>query len=234
MIEKHSSKLVILTLFLLIISSSCAQTGKDQIQEIIPQPSQSALTILNLNPIFTPTPDQVTSTPIATATLTITAEPLPSESIDTYESPTNTPNNPSQTCTNQAEFIKNLTVGNNTALNPGQQFAKIWQIKNVGSCTWTNDYNLVFTNGNDLHSPAYVSIQGPVAPGETIDLRLNLVAPNEEGSHSGSWMLQDNMGNRFGIGQSGDQPLELTIFVKPTPAPTSGCVQCQVDDHKNP
>jgi hypothetical protein len=231
---KPYSKLAIMALFLLILTSSCVQAGNDPIQNVDPQPSQSALTILNLNPIFTPTPDQVTFTPTATATLTITAEPLPSESIDTYESPTNTPNNPSQTCTNQAEFIKNLTVGNNTALNPGQHFAKIWQIKNVGSCTWTNEYNLIFTNGNDLHSPASVSIQGPVAPGETIDLRLNLVAPNEEGSHSGSWMLQDNMGNQFGIGQSGDQPLELTIIVKPTPAPTSGCVQCQVDDDKTP
>jgi hypothetical protein len=234
MIEKPSSKRTILALFLLILTSSCSQPKIDKTPTVNPTPSQSALTILHLSPIPTPTPDQVTFIPSATATSNITVEPSPSISLENPESPDDSSNDSSQVCSNHAEFIKNLTIGNNTALNPGQYFAKIWQIKNVGSCTWTNEYRLVFTNGNEMHSPASISLQGSVSPGEIIDLRLDLVAPYEEGSHSGNWMLEDNLGNLFGIGQSGDQPLEVVIIVKPTPAPTSGCVQCQVDDHKNP
>ncbi len=223
-----------LVLLLFIFTSSCVSSNNNQAEIINPKPTQGALVMLNDLPSSTATQNQPTYTPITSSTSTITTQPSTLEHTATPHEIETIPPNQSPTCTNQAEFIKNLTVGNNTALIPGQYFAKIWQIKNSGTCTWTNEYNLIFISGNNMNSPDSIGLQESVAPGKVIDLRLDLVAPNEEGNHSGNWMLQDNLGNLFGIGQSGNQPLEVVIIVKPTPMPTSGCVQCQVDDDDAP
>jgi hypothetical protein len=232
--KSHSLFFTSLVLLLLIITNSCTNNSNTQAEPVSVQPSQSALTILNLRPQVTSTLEEITSTPLPTETSVIASQSSPSEKPVILETPTFNASNNLSTCTNQAEFIKNLSIGNNTALNPGQYFVKIWQIKNAGSCTWTKEYSLIFSSGNEMNSPVTVSFPLSVPPGGTIDLRLDLTAPEEEGSHSGSWMLQDNLGNLFGIGQSGDQPLEVIIVVRPTPAPTSGCVHCQVGDDDTP
>jgi len=45
---------------------------------------------------------------------------------------------------NQVSFVKDITVVDGAIMAPGEGFKKTWQLSNVGSCTWTTDYDLVF------------------------------------------------------------------------------------------
>jgi hypothetical protein len=112
-----------------------------------------------------------------------------------------------------------LSVGDNTAFKPGTVFAKIWQIKNAGTCTWTTAYSLVYASGESMGSPVALPLLQDVKPGETVDLRLTLIAPENPSTYTGNWYLQDTSGAVFGLGMDGTQPLALTIIVQPLAKP---------------
>lgn len=188
-------------------------------------PTFVVVRILDLDAIYrvTPTTQLVTPTPFFTPTLPslsrsspnpATASPLPQPSA-------------TRSCINKAEFVRNLTLNENTALKPGEQTKKVWQIRNVGECTWTTAYSLVFSAGESFSAPLQTFFPQVTPPGATLDLSLAIVAPLVPGTYRGEWMLQSAEGQLFGIGPNGDQPLGLVLIVKPPPRPTPGCAACQ-------
>ena len=102
----------------------------------------------------------------------------------------------------QARFVKDVTIPDETDLDPGEAFTKTWRLQNAGSCTWTIGYLLYFESGNIMGGPTsqYLTSQ-PVFPGETIDVSIDLVAPEETGTYLGNWMLRNVKGEGFGIGE---------------------------------
>jgi Ig-like domain from next to BRCA1 gene len=129
---------------------------------------------------------------------------------------------PTPSCTNRVEYIKALNILDNAALDAGQSFAKIWRIKNTGTCVWTTDYVLAFYSGEQMGGQTAIPLSSVVQPGETVDLRVDLVAPLNQTSYTGNWVLKDASGNSFGVGEMGNQSISVTILVKPSPMPTSG------------
>jgi hypothetical protein len=65
----------------------------------------------------------------------------------------------------------------NAALDAGQSFAKIWRIKNTGTCVWSTGYTLAFYSGEQMSGQPSIPLVSVVQPGDTIDLRVDLVAP---------------------------------------------------------
>jgi hypothetical protein len=55
-----------------------------------------------------------------------------------------------------------------------------------------------------------------VVPGQTIDLSVALTAPASNGTYRGNWMLQNENGDRFGLGIDGDKPFWVQITVGET------------------
>ena len=82
-------------------------------------------------------------------------------------------------------------------MKPGQAFTKGWQVKNTGTCTWNNNYRLVFVSGYRMGGEP-VAVAREVKPGETYDLQLNLVAPLNPGTYQGVWQMQNAQGRGFG------------------------------------
>jgi polar amino acid transport system substrate-binding protein len=94
---------------------------------------------------------------------------------------------------------KNMTAP--AVLQPGQQFSKGWRLRNAGTCDWTPDYALTFRSGNTPASRmggSDLKIGKTVAPGQTIDLSVNLVAPQAPGVHQGFWQMANASGRPFG------------------------------------
>ena len=158
-----------------------------------------------------------------TATLEATEAPTPTHTpVPTYTSiPVVIVTQANSGCTNQAEFVKHLTVSYNSAIKPGEYFTKIWQIRNTGTCTWSTDYRLVMIGGEPMQAPETIQLTQEVKPQESLDLRVNLVAPETPDFYENSWMLQDQDGNFFGFGTQHDEPLMVKIQVpqifKPKP-----------------
>jgi len=116
-------------------------------------------------------------------------------------------------CTNRAEFVKNLTISDRTALGPEQTFAKVWRLKNVGTCTWTTAYSIAFYNGDVMGDTLMAFLPQTVHPGEALDLRLDLISPALPSLYTGFWLLKDEIGQQFGVGPQADQPLVVAIIV---------------------
>ncbi|MBN2116372.1 MAG: hypothetical protein JW730_07370 [Anaerolineales bacterium] len=105
-----------------------------------------------------------------------------------------------QACTDRAQFIADVTVPDGTRFDPGAAFKKTWRLKNIGTCTWTTSYTMVFDSGERMGAPASVAFPASVGPGQTVDLTLDMTAPNTAGHYIGYWKFKNAAGVLFGIG----------------------------------
>ncbi len=105
---------------------------------------------------------------------------------------------------NMATFVKDITfadngIGKGPSVKPGTKFRKTWQIKNVGTCTWTPEYKWAFDHGFLLNGKSTQPLSNtPVMPGQTLNVSVDLTAPMEEGVYTGYWRLVDPQGQDFG------------------------------------
>jgi hypothetical protein len=155
---------------------------------------------------------QPTTTEVPTATSIPTSTPTPTPV------PTNT-NTPVPTATpdpnpcNAAKFVEDVTIEDGTTFYPGADFTKIWRLKNVGTCTWSTNYSVVFVDGARMDGNQAQSLPGQVRPGETVDIVMDLKAPKSPGDYQGLWMLRDSGGVLFGLGNIADKPFWVSISV---------------------
>ena len=102
---------------------------------------------------------------------------------------------PSTTDCDLVEFVSDVTVPDNSNADPGQNFAKVWRLRNAGSCTWTSGYDLVFHSGDQMGAPASLQLtSGTVAPGGTVDVSVDLTAPTSAGTYQGFFKLRNASG----------------------------------------
>ena len=155
-----------------------------------------------------------TETPTIEQQFTATAEHLPS---DTPELPTPTSLPPTPTIPpipcGWAQFIEDVTVPDGANFTPKSEFTKTWRVKNIGLCTWTDEYDLVFVDGHQMNGLDETPFKGDVLPGEIVDLSVNLTAPENVGRYRGDWKLRADTGVHFGIGQAANDPLWVEIRV---------------------
>jgi hypothetical protein len=106
---------------------------------------------------------------------------------------------PPTTC-DRGAFVADVTIPDGTTLAAGTPFTKTWRIRNAGSCTWTTSYTLVFTFGDLLGASPVIPLPSSVAPGQTVDLSVNMVAPNTAGHYRSYWRFKNAVGAPFGVG----------------------------------
>lgn len=166
-------------------------------------------------------PPTETSAPTATQSPTDvppTATPSSIPPTETQAPPTATSAPPTPTknplrC-DWAQFVSDVRVKDGDTFLPDEKFTKTWRLKNIGSCTWTTDYALVYSSGTTMDGPERVRLTENVPPGDTIDLSVNLIAPSRDGTFTGKWMLRNANGVIFGVGSKADQEFWVKINVK--------------------
>jgi hypothetical protein len=114
----------------------------------------------------------------------------------------------------KAKFVSDVTIPDGTEIEPGEDFTKTWRLKNAGSCTWTSDTKLIFDSGNAMNSLASTSIGQTVYPGNTIDISIELTAPEDSGTFTGYYLLRSPDGVRFGLGNNADISFWVKIDVE--------------------
>lgn len=97
---------------------------------------------------------------------------------------------------NKALFISE-TIPDDTSIEAGKDFKKTWRLKNIGTCTWTTEYKLMFASGDQLSGPNAINFPIAVKPNESIDLLLNLKAPTTAGTYTSNWRMVDEKGVAF-------------------------------------
>ncbi len=112
-------------------------------------------------------------------------------------------------------FVADVSVPDNSALAPGETFDKTWRVRNTGSEAWAETIRLAFVSGARLGA-AEGDFIPPVEAGDEVDITIPMVAPEEPGTHTGTWRVVDGSGNPLGNGL-----LTVTIqVVGPTATPT--------------
>ena len=90
-----------------------------------------------------------------------------------------------------------LTVPDDTKMDPGEVFDKAWIFKNVGYCTWGEDFEIVFVDGDQMGEVSFKKIGVEVDPNEEVEVLVKLYAPNSAGTYRGDWMLRNEDGVEF-------------------------------------
>lgn len=126
-------------------------------------------------------PTQETSTSVSTATPTLTAT-----------------TKPAATAADNGAFTYIETIPDGSDFSPSAAFTKTWQFKNTGSTTWTTAYSLVYIDGPALSAKNSVPLPNEVAPNQTVDISVDMVAPSQPGSYKSYWRLINPSGQFFG------------------------------------
>ena len=211
---KHLIKISwLLIAFALLTLAACGGgTSATPTADAAPVFTQIALTALALQTetalAASPTPT-ATNTPKAELTPKVTNEPLitdtplpgtPSATPLVLKTPRATSQ---QACDNPDSNIIDVTIPDNTEISSGASFVKTWGFKNLGPCTWNQDYVLIFSYGSATEDTKWdkvkpVNFPDVIAPGDTMNISVNLTAPSDAGTYRGVFRLQNDKGFNFG------------------------------------
>jgi hypothetical protein len=94
-------------------------------------------------------------------------------------------------------FVSDVTIPDNTAMTPGQNFTKTWKVLNSGTCAWDAGFKFAFTGGEQMSGVTY-TLPSAVAPNATLDISVAMIAPSKTGTLRGNWRMQTAGGQFFG------------------------------------
>ncbi len=184
------------------------QLTKQVLQDLVVQLTSVAVASTPINTATLPPPTPVQNTPMSV----IPTLPLqPTSTVPTINiPPTATPN---LALCNHAQYIRDVSIPDGTVLGPSTDFTKIWRIKNIGTCVWGSRYAVEFVSGDRMEASRNVPIGQTVYPGDTVDIEVDMVAPNKSGRYQGEWILATDQGVRFGIGNQANSTFWVAIKV---------------------
>jgi hypothetical protein len=145
---------------------------------------------------------QTVQAALATAappTATFTRVPFPTipALVTTEPAATQKPVASATSSCDNADFVSDVTIPDNTPIGAGDGFSKTWRLKNAGDCSWTTSYAVVFLSGTSMDGPAVQALTGNVNSGQTVDITVDLTAPEANGTYTGNWGLRNGAGVIF-------------------------------------
>lgn len=114
---------------------------------------------------------------------------------------------PQVNCTDVLSFMEDITIPDGTVVKPGDSLDKRWQVRNNGTCDWTDKFSLKIVAGDPLGSPDSQALF-PARSGSAAVIRMMLTAPQEPGSYRTAWQAYNPDGKPFG------DPIYIDIVVK--------------------
>ena len=148
--------------------------------------SQFTLTAAAFTPTSAPVRD--TSTPEVTATATSQA----------VAQVTNAEGTTVALCDKYSWDLETIDVNvpDGTIMSPGQEFIKTWKIKNIGTCTWGEGYELIYSYGEEMDGVAQ-PLGAAIGQGQEVDVSVQFTAPDLTGSYTSLWTLENPTGIAF-------------------------------------
>jgi hypothetical protein len=213
---KYLSVMILLSLGLL---TACG-LGKPQTPTADPS--------LLITQVFQTVEAELTSTAAAMPTTTFTPEPSSTPTVTATPAITTTPlgtlpggvppvgiGQPTVSADN-AEFVADVTVPDNSQILPKTEFTKTWRIKNIGTTTWNANYKLVYLDGVSISMVEAVlkvteaKLTSEVKPGAEVEISVPMVSPGKNGTYKIWWKMLNPQGYFFG------EPLYVQIVVGDT------------------
>lgn len=96
----------------------------------------------------------------------------------------------------EINWVADVTVPDGSEIRPGESFTKVWRVRNSGTTTWGQGYNLAFFGDDKMNGPDSFALPS-AKPGETVDVSVVLTAPNAPGRHKSTWKARNSQGKTF-------------------------------------
>ena len=122
-----------------------------------------------------------------------------------------------------------VTVQDDSTIFKGESFIKTWRLVNSGTCAWTTEYGIVFSYGTQLSTQTTYAMPAYVPVGSSIDISIEMTAPQDPGTYQSSWMLENPAGSHFGLGPNGTSPFYVRIIVPAEAATATPTTASQPD-----
>ena len=139
---------------------------------------------------------------------------IPRNSAGWNGSSPSTPSIPPTTACNRAQLVSDVSIPDGSTVAAGSTFTKTWRLKNIGTCTWTTGYVLIFDHGERMDAPGTTPLTtGSVPPNGTVDVSVTLRAPATPGTYQADFRLRSHDNVVFGIGANGQDTFWVKIVV---------------------
>lgn len=193
------NRFMLILVFVGVAVSACSTQRK-----IVPTLSPIVITSISISATDTPAP---TNTSTATNTSTPTHTPRPTYTPRPVHTPTPTPE-----CEFDATYLKDVTIPDNTRLEPGEEFVKTWLVENSGTCHWSSDVTVAFQSGDKMSARQSGTLGRMIRTGDEVNISIPMEAPDQPGKYRSTWRFYDTNGTPFG-----DQ---LTVMIISGVSPT--------------
>ena len=174
-----------------------------------PIPTNTPLPTLKATLVPTETPTNVF---VETPTFTVQAQDAGANAAAPQPQQPAQPQDSGMPCLKANLEYESVPDGTEFAL--GQEFTKVWRVKNIGNCTWNRDYILRFYEGDLLGAEASISITDFEIPTwGYANIEVPMRAPAEEGTFIGYWKFVSDTGKIFGVGPDANGWIWIEIKV---------------------
>lgn len=194
-------KLLITTILLAVLIAACgpSATPSEPTPDVAAVRTSAASTVVSQFTLtaaaFTPTTAAITDTPEPEVTTTQTTQPVAAV--------TNAEGTTVALCDKYSwdpETV-DVNVPDDTVVSPGQEFIKTWKIKNIGTCTWGEGYELVFSYSSIPNDDALQGVSQPlgaaIAPQQEVEVSVQFTAPDLPGTYFSVWTMENPSGIAF-------------------------------------
>ncbi len=198
---------VLLTLAALFILSACnlpkatatpQSNEQDAVRTAAAQTVEALGTELASTPTFTSQASPVKPTAIQPTNAQVTATQEPTLAVVATNTPFTLAPSPTATGICDAAKFVGETIKDGSSYASGATFTKSWTLQNNGTCSWDTNYALVFISGDSMNGVASKPLTtGKVAPGDSIQITVDLTAPNKPGTFHGNWGVRNPAGIIF-------------------------------------
>jgi hypothetical protein len=167
------------------VSTAIAEVSAQLTQTALAAPSPTPLPANTLPPLPTSANALPTANTGAIPTLSFNTTPIPGfTQLASPVAPAAT-GSLGDACNNNV-YEADITIPDGSILKPGEDFQKVWAIRNTGTCTWDDGYALVFIGGDRAIDPVNFEFKKTtdfVAPGAGVNIGVPLTAPLAEGKY---------------------------------------------------
>ncbi len=102
-------------------------------------------------------------------------------------------------CTDRARFVNDITIPDGTPVKKGEWITKTWTLENYGTCPWSENYKVVWSDENFDNRQKLFDIGVDLMPGEQGQISVTFQAQGDGKTHI-SFRLANTDGETFGLG----------------------------------
>lgn len=100
-------------------------------------------------------------------------------------------------CDNNLTWLDDLNYPDGTQVKRNSIIVKEWLVRNSGSCTWAEGYQVRLISGSEMNANPIQALV-PAIPGAEATVTITFIAPSASGVYRSAWQAFDPAGQPFG------------------------------------